>query len=90
MFDSETPVQPKREKRKATVSAGEVGGSSAAMSEPGDRKKEEGTRWSILSIGGSGYIRFERMGRSLAIDLRERYRERRSAVLLARLGMGMW
>jgi NADH:ubiquinone oxidoreductase subunit len=49
MRDSETPVQPKRAKAKATVSVGESGGVV-----PEDVKKEEGMRDRICWMGGSG------------------------------------
>jgi hypothetical protein len=49
MRDSETPVQPNRAKRKATVSVGESGG---VVEE--EVKKVEGMRERMCWMGGEG------------------------------------
>lgn len=84
MRDSETPVQPKRAKAKATISVGDRGGSVLD-----EVKKEDGMRSRMCCIDGSGYVMCSRRGRSADMALRKRYRSSNSAELFVRDAIGM-
>jgi hypothetical protein len=89
MRDSQTPDQPNTAHVKAVISAGVVGGLSVVV-EAGGLKKVEGRFLRISDMGGPGWMMLSGRGRSEYMALKEWYRARSSAELLARFGMGIW